>query len=251
MPPPVPGCAGMPVRVLGVNGSARRYGNTFKLLKAAMIAAEETGAETRLIHLYDYHIEPCRGCYSDNKLECHYPKKCPIYEGTGDRFHEIAQAFLEADAVVIATPVYWFMASGQLKNMFDRLTALENMVYHVGYSLLDGKVAGMIASGEEAGGAMALAWMALTLNMMGFHVPAWGTAYYHGEDPLTSPQAVDDAYNVGRNVVLFARILRGERIAVERWYEPLPEEERRRIVEAVRREAEEEREKARRERTWL
>lgn len=238
-------------RVLGINGSARSYGNTARLLRVALYAAEEEGADTKLLHLYQYRINPCQACYSDHYLECHYPKKCPLYEGIDD-YHKLAELILAADALIIATPVYWFNVSGILKNLIDRMTSLENMIYHVGRSLLDGKVAGFIAAGEEAGAAQALSWLTLTFNMMGLHIPAWGTAYYHGkDDALANRQAVSDAYNVGRNVVRLLRIQHGEATQPEKWYSWLSEEKHREIAERARKWAEEERRKAEEGRPWL
>jgi len=190
-------------------------------------------------------------CYSDNLYECYFPKACPLHE-RGDRFRELAEAVLWADAVVFATPVYWFMASGKLKTFIDRLTALENMIYHVERSLLDGKVAGVIAAGEEAGAANALSWLLLTLNMMGFHVPAWGSAYYHGRgDVLENEQATLDAYNVGVAVVRLARALRGEPAGSEPWYKLNVKERVAELVKELRCVVEGEREKARSRRPWL
>jgi multimeric flavodoxin WrbA len=198
------------LKVLGINASARKYGNTAKMLYIAMKAARDYGAETEVIHLYDYQLQPCMACYSDNLYECYYPKSC-TFIGRKDDFRLIADKILESGAIIIATPVYWFNVSGILKTLIDRLTALENVIYHVGKSLLDGKVAGVIAAGEEAGGAQALSWLAFTLNMMGIHIPAWATAYYHGKgDVLKNKQAVYHAYNVGRSVVLAAKLLQKE-----------------------------------------
>jgi len=231
-------------RILVVNGSARRYGNTFKLAYVAAEAARREGALVELIHLYDYPIVPCQACYSDDLLECHFPKKCPLYT---DAFKAIAEKILESDGLIIATPVYWFMASGQVKNLVDRMTSMENMIYHTGRSLLEGKVAGAIAAGEEAGGAMALAWLALTLNMMGLHIPAWGLAYYHGRgDALDDRQALLDAYNVGRSV---ARATRG--LGGGEWYVKPGEDVLSEIVEAARREAERQRRLQEARRPWL
>jgi multimeric flavodoxin WrbA len=238
-------------RIIGINGSARSYGNTFRLLRVALAAAEEAGAETELIHLYRYRINPCQACYSDHYLECHYPKKCPLYEGYDD-YHMLAEKILAADGVIIATPVYWFNASGAVKNLVDRMTSLENMIYHVGRSLLDGKVAGFIAAGEEAGAAMALSWLTFTFNMMGVHIPAWGTAYYHGKgDALLDEQAVSDAYNVGSNVVRLVRVLRGEEKPPEKWYRFLGKEEIESLRRLVSREAEENRRGDEARRPWL
>ena len=244
--------AGDKVKVLGINGSARRYGNSFRLLRAALIGAEEEGAETRLIHLYDYELQPCMACYSDEPLECRYPKECPLLApGTRDDYHALAELILASDAFIVATPVYWFMASAKVKTLFERMTSLENMLYHTGRSLLDGKVAGFIAVGEEAGAAMALSWLMLTANMMGIHIPAWGTAYYHGRgDALDDEQALSDAYNVGINVVRLAKLLKGRSDAYP-WYRRLGGGEAEELRRRIRGEAEElmRREEARR--PWL
>ncbi len=203
------------LKVLGINASARKYGNTAKMLYVAIKAAKDHGAKTEVIHLYDYQIQPCMACYSDNLYECYYPKSC-TFIGRKDDFRLIADKILESNAIIIATPVYWFNVSGILKTLIDRLTALENVIHHVGKSLLDGKVAGAIAAGEEAGGAQALSWLAFTLNMMGVHIPAWATAYYHGKgDVLKNMQAVYDAYNVGRSVVLATKLLQEKNVD---WY---------------------------------
>jgi multimeric flavodoxin WrbA len=239
------------IRVLGIHASPRKYGNSFKLLWIALRAAENEGAETEIIHLYDYNIGPCFACYSDYYLNCRYPKErkeCPL-SGV-DRFGEVAEKILASDAVVFSTPVYWFMASGVLKNLFDRMTSLENMIYHVGRSLLDGKVAGVIAVGEEAGAAMALSWALLTLVNMGFHIPAWGTTYYHGKgDVLEDKQAVSDAYNLGLNIVRATKRLRGSNEAP--WYRFIGEDEYESLVEEARKVAEKNKAEQRRERPWL
>ena len=241
------------VRVLGIHSSPRKYGNSFKMLWVALRAAQRAGAETEYINLYDLSIGPCLACYSDHFLNCRYPKEageCPL-RGRDD-YSLVAEKLLSSDAVIFSTPVYWFMVSGVLKNLFDRMTSLENMVYHVGRSLLDGKVAGVLAAGEEAGAATALSWAVFTLVNMGFHVPAWGTAYYHGRgDVLDDKQAVSDAYNVGVNVVRLVKLLRGGEEANKPWYRFLSDDEYRSLVEEARKVATEMENRQRRERPWL
>jgi multimeric flavodoxin WrbA len=235
------------VRVLLINGSPRRYGNTFKMLWLAMKGAEDFGAETIMVHLYDYRIERCLACYSDDMAECYYPKRCPL--GLNDDYHKLASLILDSDALIIGTPVYWFNASAAVKLLIERMTSMENMINITGRSLLDGKIAGAIAVGEEAGAALALSWLILTLNMMGFHIPAWATAYYHGRgDVLEDKQAVMDAYNVGRAVARAALKLSGEQ---EPWYEVNVWDRVKSLVDEVRTIAEREREKARGDRPWL
>ncbi len=213
------------MKVLGVDGSPRKYGNTYKLLEVALLAAEEEGAETELVDLYDLEIRPCLGCLSDEPRACGYP--CVL----DDDMRPLYDAVLRADALVLATPIYWYGPSGRLKDFVDRLTALENMVHHSGYSWVEGKVAGVIAVGNDGGGPHAISTLLLTLIEMGFLIPPWGIAYYAAKgDVLDDEEVVVDAANVGRSVVLAARAVK----EVGRWYDPSKERARRLALKARR-----------------
>ncbi len=205
--------AGEAIRVLGINGSPRRYGGAAKLLYVALKAAEEEGAETRLVHLYDLDVKPCIGCVSDDLLACRHP--CVIRD---DFTEKLAPLILESDALIIATPIYWYAPSGAVKNLIDRMTSFENMIHHVGKSLVEGKVAAVIAVGNDTGAIQVIAWLMAVLNSMGFHIPPWALAYYHHREgePLNEDQAVMDAANIGKIVVKAARLLRD----AGDWYNP-------------------------------
>ena len=221
-----------PIRIVAFNGSPRRYGGVAKLLHIALKAAEEEGAETRLFHLYELDVKPCIGCVSDDIKACRHP--CVIRD---DFTEKIAPAILEADAVLIGTPIYWYGPSGVVKNLIDRMTSFENMIFHVGRSLVEGKVAAFIAVGNDTGAIQAIAYMMAVLNSMGFHIPPWALAYYHHREgePLNDEQAVMDAANIGKILVKAARLLRG----AGDWYNPRLDVKR--LVEEARRMAEEER----------
>ncbi len=196
------------IHMLGFNGSPRKYGNTFKMLRAALIGAELEGATTEVIHLYDLDIKPCLGCLSDEERVCKYP--CVIE----DDMREIYDKVLKADAIIVATPIYWFNVSGVVKNLIDRLTALENMVHHSGYSWLEGKYGGVIAVGNDGGGAQVVSNVAATMISMGMSVPPWALAYYNRcEDVMMVESSIMDAINVGRSLVLAASGMN-----VDRWY---------------------------------
>ena len=196
------------VYILGFNGSPRKYGNTFKLLKAALLGSEKEGAETELIHLYDREIKPCIGCLSDEESLCGYP--CVIE----DDMREIYDKILKADGLIIATPIYWFDVSGVVKNLIDRLTALENMIHHSGYSWLEGKYGGIIAVGNDEGGVHVISTLLSTLVSMGVGIPPWALAYYSGkEDVIENERVMMDAVNVGRVLALAA-----SNKNVKRWY---------------------------------
>jgi len=199
--------------VLGLNASPRKYGNTYKLLEVALETASIYGAETKLIHIYDYDIKPCEGCLSDEQLACRPP--CINNDGSWALMKEI----LNNDALIVATPVFWYGPSGHLKNLIDKLTVFENMIFINGKSWVEGKVAGFIAVGAEAGAVMTIAYLMSVFNSFGYLIPPWALAYYQGtDDVLKSKEAVMDSANIGKIVVEVAKILKSN--SPSRWYEP-------------------------------
>ncbi|MCC6042014.1 MAG: flavodoxin family protein [Candidatus Verstraetearchaeota archaeon] len=181
--------------VLIITGSPRRYGSSTQLAHVAMKGVEDAGGRAEVLYLYDYDIKPCIGCASDNVKYCKFP--CVV----DDDFNEIGEKIVESDGIILVTPVYWYAPSGVLKNLVDRLTSMENMISHGGRSLLEGKVAGFIATGLDSGTSMAIAYLMFVLNSMGVVIAPWSMAYSHMEDVAKDEKALRDAYNVGYLVV--------------------------------------------------
>jgi multimeric flavodoxin WrbA len=95
--------------VLGICGSARKNGNTTKLLKTVLDA---TGMESELVFLSDLNIGFCMGCLSCVKNKGVCAKK--------DDFQGMVEKLLAAKAIVLGTPNYYYSISGLMKNMIDR-----------------------------------------------------------------------------------------------------------------------------------
>ncbi len=183
------------VKVVLINSSPRKFGSTKKLLLAAEKGVRDAGCGFSMVDLYDYELKPCQGCVSDDIMLCRYP--CPIE----DDFRKIGDMILEAEGIILGTPIYWYGPSGLLKNLIDRLTSMENMIYHVGYSLLDGKAFGVVAAGNDTGAIMSISYLMGVFNSMGCLIPPWALAYHHStQDVLDNNSAILDAYNVGLNV---------------------------------------------------
>ncbi|MEM0361272.1 MAG: flavodoxin family protein [Sulfolobales archaeon] len=201
------------VKVLGINGSPRPYGNSVQALRLALRAAELEGAEVELVNLYEYDVKPCMGCVSDDIMACTYP--CPI----NDDMVKLYPKIIEADGLIISSPIYWFGVSGLLKNLIDRLTVLENMIYVDGKSWLEGKVVGFIALGNDEGAAALISNLMIVANSFGMVIPPWALAYYVGEgNALEESKLLLDAANVGRAVAIMSQILKGLRKSPEVWY---------------------------------
>ncbi|MEM1619615.1 MAG: flavodoxin family protein [Fervidicoccaceae archaeon] len=208
----------MPIRVLGINSSPRRTGGTSALLAVALEAARAEGATTEVLHLADLNLRPCEGCVSEDELKCRYP--CPI-EDDGRKLYE---ALLRSHGIVVATPIYWFNVSGLLKNAIDRMTVLENMLHFDGRSWLEGKVCGFIAIGSDAGAIAVIQNLMAVFNSFGALIPPWALAYHESpSSPLANRKALLDAANVGRVVVLAARMLNEGERAPRTWYRADPE----------------------------
>jgi multimeric flavodoxin WrbA len=103
------------IRVLALLGSPRRGGNTDLLADYVLKGAQESGAVTQKIYLDDWTIRPI-GEVCDNTREREDQRG-------DDDFRRVLDAFLEADLIVLATPVYWAGVSAQMKCFIDRLSS--------------------------------------------------------------------------------------------------------------------------------
>jgi multimeric flavodoxin WrbA len=103
------------MKVLGILGSPRRGGNTELLLKAFLQGAQEGGGTVEEVHLRDLKISPCLEIY-----HCFKDGTCPIK----DDMREFYDKLLEADVVVLGSPVFFYGVSAQAKTMIDRTQAL-------------------------------------------------------------------------------------------------------------------------------
>jgi multimeric flavodoxin WrbA len=202
----------MGLRVLGVNASARTDGFTAELLDEVLEAARRKGAETERLDLVKHPFPLCAGNYSLDPASCG-PETC--VQGPWDGFGRVAERILTADAVVFATPVYWFSASARMKALLERMTSMENQ------GLLNlGKPMALLAVAEEEGAAQALAQMLLPLSYMGFVLAPLGLVYAHrrGKGTLKEDlEVLEDARIAGENLVLMAERLKGTA-----FQEPLP-----------------------------
>jgi multimeric flavodoxin WrbA len=141
--------------MLGINGSARKDGNTAKLLKKVLNYAKKEGAKTEVLHLIDKNIKPCISCIAEDN--CKYP--CNIK----DDMQKIFELLKKADCIVLGAPTYWYGMSGLMKNFIDRLTAQDMLEPPI----LDGKVVGFVSTADMDGSAQTIAQMFLPFSSMG------------------------------------------------------------------------------------
>ena len=103
------------MKVLGISGSPRKSGNTDILLGEALAGARKAGAETELVVVRDWQIQPCEGCRT-----CAREGKCHIK----DDMQVLYPKLLNTDGMIYGTPVYMWSMTGMLKIFLERTTAL-------------------------------------------------------------------------------------------------------------------------------
>ncbi|NCC25614.1 MAG: flavodoxin family protein [Deltaproteobacteria bacterium] len=100
-------------KVLGIEGSPRKFGNSHHLLLAILGGAAEHVKETKSVHLRDYRYEPCIGCE-----KCRAEKICT-------RFHDgmtlLYPEVLDSRGLVLVSPVHNYNITAWMKAFIDRL----------------------------------------------------------------------------------------------------------------------------------
>ena len=104
-----------PVRVLGLFGSPRKGGNSGRLLEEALKGAEQAGAMVDRVRLADLNISPCRECDG-----CDRTGQCIIQ----DDMLKVYPKLLEADVIILASPIFFYGITGWAKALIDRSQSL-------------------------------------------------------------------------------------------------------------------------------
>lgn len=111
-------------KILVLLGSPRKKGNSTTLAKQIVQGAESAGAEVETVYLNGLDIKPCQGCYACKKKNS---KGCVV----DDDMQSLYPKIIASDALVIATPVYWFNMTAQTKIFMDRCFGLFDAEFTV------------------------------------------------------------------------------------------------------------------------
>ena len=115
------------MKVLGLC-SGRKNGNTEIMMKEAFMAIEEKcGAECQLVRIQETKINTCTGCESCmiNHLKGNWDFRC-VHKNGSDHFYFIEQLMREADAIIVSSPAYNLLPTGQLIKFLNKMHASGN-----------------------------------------------------------------------------------------------------------------------------
>ena len=125
------------MNIVAIVGSPRANGNTSYLTEQALEEARRLGVETEKIVLTQYQINPCQG-----HDECRNFASCLQQDDT----ELIVRKLYEADGIILASPVYYYNVTAQLKAFIDR-----NRFYRRHKWRMEARCAGLIVVAGTAG----------------------------------------------------------------------------------------------------
>ena len=180
------------MKVIGINGSSRKDGNTALIIKAVFEELTKSGIETELIQLADMDIQPCRGCFA-----CKGKGNCVF---KGDDFCNVFSRMVEGDGIIIGSTVYSADVSAKMKAFLER----GGVVVATNLGLLRHKVGAAVAAVRRAGGMTAVDTMnhfMLNKEMIVVGSTYWNMVY--GKeigDVLNDAEGMANMRNLGQNI---------------------------------------------------
>ena len=107
------------MKILVLGGSPNKNGSTQILIDSFTRGAGEAGHAVTVLNVAHMKVQPCTGC-----IACGYDGPCV----QKDDMAQIRKAVMESDMLVLATPLYFFGISAQLKTVIDRFCAFSGRV---------------------------------------------------------------------------------------------------------------------------
>lgn len=193
----------MSLKAIALNATLKASGGepslTDRMLALIASAMSKDGVETETIRLADFNIKP--GVSSD--------------EGDGDDWPAIRQKVLDADILILGTPIWLGQPSSALKRALERMDAFLEETDDAGRMVSYGRVDAVAVVGNEDGAHHVCAELYQALNDVGFTIAPSAVAYWVGEamgstnfsDLEHIPETVTKAVDMlARNTVHLARL---------------------------------------------
>lgn len=188
------------MKIVAINGSPRKNGNTARCLEAVRREVEAAGVEFQVFQPGSA-VHPCMACYhclNTGSLQC---------VQTDDGVNEIIRACIEADGILLASPVYHGGIAGGMKCVMDRIMLAAGC----GKNQLHHKVGGALCTLRRSGGMetyQQLLGLMDAMEMVLVTSDYWGAI--HGADPgevLSDTEGMEVAARLGRNMAWMVRVL--------------------------------------------
>jgi len=105
------------MKLIALCGSARKQGNTAKMLHQVIKGAKSVGAETEFVNLFDLNYKDCISCYACKLKNSKSFGHCMV----DDELKPLLERIEQSDVIVLGSPIYFGNLSGQMRSFTDRL----------------------------------------------------------------------------------------------------------------------------------
>jgi len=183
------------MKVLAFNGSGRKDGNTYLLLKYVLAELEAEGIKTELVQMAEQ--APIQGCVACYKCMERKDMKCAI---ESDPFNDYFEKISQADGILLGSPVYFSDITAGMKALIERC----GLVARANGNLLRRKVGAGVIAVRRAGSNHALASINYLFLISEMIVP--GSSYWNmgfGRNPgevAQDAEGIQTMQTLGRNM---------------------------------------------------
>ena len=192
---------GNKMKVLGINSSAKKDGNTAILIENVFEVLNKEGIETEMIQLSGKIIEPCKACWA-----CSQKKNCVHKK---DPFHDIFEKMTQADGIILGSPVYTANISANMQALLERASVVTDM--NRNENLFQHKVGAAVTAARRGGALNALDAMNHFFMLQDMFIVGssyWPMAY--GQMPgevQKDEEGLDTMKNLGQNMAYLLKAL--------------------------------------------
>lgn len=187
------------MKVIAFNGSPRKDGNTYHLLRHVLDVLLQEGIETEIVQVGGRKVHPCTAC---SKCFSNQDRRCVI---DNDLVNECIEKMVEADAVVIGSPTYFAGVSAEIKAFMDRafFVAMANG------GLFRYKAGAGVAAERRSGAVCVVDQVNHYFGISGMFTA--GSRYWNNGKGLMpgevedDPEAIDTMRELGENLAWFIR----------------------------------------------
>lgn len=186
------------MKVIAINSSARKDGNTAILINTVFQELNIEGIETEMIQLSGEIIQPCKACFACEQGQCVHKK---------DKFHEIFEKMKEADGIILGSPVYSANISANMQALLERAAVVCDM----NEGLMKYKIGAAVVASRRGGALNAVDSMNhffLNHEMVVAGSTYWNMAY--GQMPAdvqNDQEGLNNMKNLGQNMAYLLKAL--------------------------------------------
>ena len=191
------------MKVVAINGSARKNGNTATLLNVVLEELKKEGIKTELLQMAGQNLQGCLACY-----KC-FKNKDGRCVNDKDKMNEYIAKMREADGVLLGSPTYFSDVTSNMRALIERC----GFVGRANDYILKRKVGSSVVAVRRAGAIPAFSSMNLFLHYMQMILP--GSSYWNigiGRDPgdvLKDAEGIQTMKTLGENMAWLLKRLHG------------------------------------------